>query len=115
MFRSTKAMLQSEKGSFRLFFAISNEETGVIPVRNGNVAMKNRNVAIDNGKVEVGERNVAETEEKFIKNPKDVSYKLSKGRKAFRKKFSGNFKISTKRSETSDFLGKDGRENCRTQ
>jgi hypothetical protein len=90
MFRSTKAMLRSEKGSFRLFFAISNEKTGVIPFRNENVAMKNRNVAIDNGQVEVGDRNVAETEEKFhsllIKNPKDVSYKLSKGRKVFSEK-----------------------------
>jgi hypothetical protein len=69
-----KAMLWSEKGNSRSFFAISNEKTGIISVRNGNVAMKNGNVAIDNGKVEVGDRNVAEMEEKFnsslIKNPK---------------------------------------------
>jgi hypothetical protein len=50
-------MSQSEKGSLRLFFAISSEKTEVIPVQNGNVAMKNRNVAFDKGKVEVGERN----------------------------------------------------------
>jgi hypothetical protein len=60
IFRSTKAMSRSKKGSFRSFFAISNEKTGVIPVQNRNVAMKNRNVAIDNGKVEVGERNAVE-------------------------------------------------------
>ncbi|MDR1347834.1 MAG: hypothetical protein LBJ63_05305 [Prevotellaceae bacterium] len=74
IFRSTKAMLRSEKGSFRLFFAISNEKTGVIPVADRSIVAKNRNVAIDNGKVEVGDRNVAETEEKFhatfIKKPK---------------------------------------------
>jgi hypothetical protein len=60
-----KAMLWSEKGSFRSFFAISNEETGIIPVADRNATMKNRKVAIDNGKVEVGNRNVAETDEKF--------------------------------------------------
>jgi flagellar basal body P-ring protein FlgI len=60
-----KAMLRSAKGSFRSFFAISNEKTGIISVRNRNVAMKNRNVAIDNRNVEVDERNVAETEKKF--------------------------------------------------
>jgi hypothetical protein len=69
-----KAMLWSKKGSFRSFFAISNEKTGIIPVRNGKVAMKNRKVAIDNGKVELGDRNVVEMEVKFnsslIKNPK---------------------------------------------
>jgi hypothetical protein len=65
MFHSTNAILRSGKGSFRSFFAISNEKTGVILVRNGNVAMKNRNIAIDNGKAEVGDRNVAETEKTF--------------------------------------------------
>jgi hypothetical protein len=60
-----KARLRSEKENFRSFFAISNEKTGVIPVQNGNVAMKNRNVTIDNGKVEIGDRNVAEKKEKF--------------------------------------------------
>jgi hypothetical protein len=65
MFRSMKAVLRSEKESFRSFFAISNEKTGVIPVRNWNVAMKNWNVAIDNGNVEVGDRNVVAMEEKF--------------------------------------------------
>jgi hypothetical protein len=39
--------------------------------------MKNRSVAIDNGKVEVGDRNVAEMEEKF-----NVS--LKGGKVAFR-------------------------------
>jgi DNA primase large subunit len=65
IFRSIKAMSRSEKESFRLFCAISNEKTGVIPLQNRNVAMKNRNVAIDNGKVKVGERNVAEMKENF--------------------------------------------------
>jgi hypothetical protein len=65
MFRSTKAMSRSEKGNFRLFFAISNEKTGIIPILDGNVAMKNRKVAIDNRNAEVSDRNVAEMEEKF--------------------------------------------------
>jgi phosphopantetheine adenylyltransferase len=58
-------MLRSEKENFRLFFAISNEKTGITPVQNRNAAMKNGKVSIDNGKVEVGDGNVAETEAKF--------------------------------------------------
>jgi hypothetical protein len=53
-------MSRSEKECFHSFCAISNEKTVVIPVQNGNVAVKNRNVTIDNGKVEIGEKNVAE-------------------------------------------------------
>jgi hypothetical protein len=59
------AMSQLKKGSFRSFCAISNEKTVVIPVRNGNIVVKNLNVAINNGKVEVGERNVAKMKENF--------------------------------------------------
>jgi hypothetical protein len=60
-----KAMLRSEKESFRLFFAISSGKTGVIPVCNRNVVVKNWNIAVGNGYAEVGDRNEGVKEEKF--------------------------------------------------